>query len=1286
MRHAVLLLYALAAAIFAAVHADLLPNVSSDVSDTCNKTSLAYFMVKTYQGTAFYDEFVAACNNKSSDFLFKNATVLTKQLAYVDSLADKTEAEYRRLAIPSFPKCGVLYACPPGPCSVYDVHFQSKGSIDTSLPQFQFESQGMCGPAFGVQGLKRKTNTLVPPIVDTATSESMPSLYEDGVLVFDPASPSTAGYVPALGNIVNKNPYWYYTTVPAWETDSNNKNSINQKNCYSYPNVDGLSSHNVSQRPYKIPEYAINDKTPAYGDFNSYIQDGNGYSDPDFTDVYPQTISFNITDNVSEFVDAQLARFQTTCDLSQCSWLPVARPMSIKDKISNNIKQTRVEIYKTLNCINIELARAWLQSEKNYVLPTSCFNSSYTINSTTMQHYYKFYNVSSKNNYYWTTLLEGKGSYNTLPDFQCTTKRNRYRISDMAHHFLNELEDKDSSAATQRRFSAALMYECFAKNLSHNLFQQCIKKDRATLGNKKDDGLYFSRGANFATESTQDKIGYGMLLAYYYYYDDTGFVFSNMTVQDGYFAASDPYTSQTEQYEPVQAAVGGYPPLVPNTYMTQNASILNDFKKSESAACNCNNEPIIYAWLDLPWFGLPQAYNDSNVVEKPGPADGAYSATLLRESSYSWASDAAGDSRDGLPIGLYVPSNKRHGRNFVIRERNFLTADTTPGATLLNQTLADAYFLKPASPSEDVLQNQLLYNVANYSADNKSQYPYAHRTLTFEYGACMKPPYGQVSSFELDAATFAARFNNSCNSDFTECTVREASLMGYCDKIKSTADASPMYPYCFDDPLTYAQRETLCSSNIAQNIVLAQVLGVRAPSNVCNSESKTCLIIPEEPDHSLSAVLTSSEYNVGDNYTILITPFNWTIATAFTSQQRYYYPTSNISDIYTIPSNDTTWLNMQAVLDTDFKLLYNQSAGPKATIKAIDAVCAVVNTSFSNQTSTYTIPYLSTMDFPFTTDFVYPRHNIAQIPVMHNNIVIRSAATGMPIKVQPAPTVTNGNTPCTFLYVGAKNMTLNHTTFDMTNCYEGTAGIDAAAIVFGGSDVSHSSITIDYASDANIRTPVIFAGDDTMHFAKSQSVTANNVLLNMQQLSAESRVSLPDSVSSDYDAGAARTVGSIYINMTHNNSKYIKVIQQMQRNKTLVWQSVRKDANISFLDVSKYTNVFGDNVLQLVFPENKNRKHLSTVIFTLSLIIIVFVMGQFAFALLHRTESNTITPEIVAGTNIAATMSAFGPVLHDTKQQQRWIVSSLVRRRRNAVSADVNKVMEYAREVSAGET
>lgn len=1283
--------------------ADPTLTVNSSVASACEPGSLAYYLVKIQLDKDNFDEFVTSCADPEGSFAWLNATVTTTAPKAVTGLASTADSVERRLATPSFPKCGDLYACPPGPCSVYDVGYQNGYNVDPTSATFALQTKGMCGPTFNVQSINRATNVLTPASVDSDTSEAFPSLYEDGVLIFDPATPGSPSLVPALGNLFNRNPQWYYRSTPAWESASNNPDNINWINCGSW---------HANKAPQHWPPSALHATTPEYGNFVDYAQNKGSFNDTRMKNVYPQTMPY--ANNRTDFVLKQLD-YKNACDLSQCYWLPQARELQVG---RHNTATAYTEMHQTVNCVLIEILRAqlpetWSESQR----PASCFpdngeTSAFARPWDPAHNLFKDsnfqpFNVAFKlaissealpDQWYKAFKLEDCSPQNNAdgtclqdkPPFVCTSQA--FKLTTLGSYILGS----SKGGSTVRRIKRTTFYECFALNTPYTTtwesFQACLRDSFTTV----------SSHTNFNKDKyspSKDYLAYIVFMAYTRFFETTWYdagandkinaadaatiqnIFKGINISfvmnDGLFAIdigdSDsqaaaernrPVTSSvsgTKKIQPMTNAVDGFPPSVPATFIMHNASILNDFQKSESAACNCNNEGIIYAWLDLPWFSdLPEAYTAaSSPIVFPASDSAAYSATALRESAYSWASDAGGDFRDGLPIGLYVPSSRRYGRNFITYERNYLSLQetTTAGINSLDQTLANDYLFSPGSPNATVLQNELVFNVTAFQSQR-----HATRKLTYRYGSCMKPPYGQISSFELDAANFSKLYTN-CTADLKSCIIEEESLMGYCDPVQAMLDEDRKLPYCFDDPLTYAQRQTLCTSKLAKHIVLARVLVTRSAEHVCNSDSKTCLVIPEEPVHALSTVLSSEKvYGNLDGYTILVAPFNWTMATMLTSGIRYAYPTSNKSDIATIDEDDTTWLGMESMAEEYFEALYDQSKGSAFVIEAVDSMCRVLNTSYDAKTNAYTIPYLRGVVPTITPKYVFPRHALAQVPVTYDNVALASATTTQPLRVQPAYSATNGDTPCTFVYVAGSNFSLAATNVDMTFCNPSTAGIDAAAVVFGGSNVSQARIHLDYApNSANIRTPVIFAGDDTMHFPKSKTVNASMVRIAMAQPTADARLKGNAGQIDVYDIGAARAFGTVYVEMPKNpavpagTNTTIRTIEQLLVNTTLTWVPVTPGTNVSRLDVSQYTKVYGDNVLQLVFPESKAKKHGSTVIFACSLIGIVFVLGELTRAYLDKDRMAALEANATIGDNHIKD-TAFGKEAENSKTGERILV------------------------------
>jgi len=682
---------------------------------------------------------------------------------------------------------------------------------------------------------------------------------------------------------------------------------------------------------------------------------------------------------------------------------------------------------------------------------------------------------------------------------------------------------------------------------------------------------------------------------------------------------------ETSTYTPLQFALSGYP-LAPVATLALNASILNSYTKSESAACNCGNQGIQYAFLDLPWSAIIEGNEkgDADMVAFFGnfsagyisSSDLNYSSTALRQSSYSWNDPATGDFRDGMPIGLYIPSSRRFDRNFTTIERDFLRNKTRIEDTAefeLSEELAEIYYAGDKAPERGPLTEDLLF-----TGPPSDSLPYKTRTITYQYGACMKPPYGQYSSFEYSHDDFHTLFPN-CNYDDDECYVTEESLIGYCEEIPDMS-GSKRLGYCFDDPLSYANRQKLCQNPRAKNIVLAQTLGVRSPPNICSKTSKTCLVIPGEPGASINAILTSPDvYGDLSGYTLLVTPFNYSIATAITAAGRHMYPAGNLNGMIRVDDNNTTLLGTAAVDTEDFRALYDQTKGVDNTIASIDKIVGILQPD-PNVTS-FEFPYITEVP-EVTLDFLFPAHPIAGIVVNYPGVTIRPASTKMNLCIVPVLGNTDASpVPCTFAYIGAADFLLTNTEIDYATCPI-KSGMDASAVVFGGSDVGSSRVYVDVFNSTE--PAVLFAGGDIAHFPRATSVNAANVTLSLATYGN----------SSMFAVAAAKTYGDITLDLNNTNlngSAHVLVqpgtSTTSNANQSLSWDATADNITLTIIDVSIYTRVFGDNILELDYPQTHAQSHFHLAVFVISILIIVFVVAVFAkrwieFYLTYLREGN----------------------------------------------------------------
>lgn len=473
----------------------------------------------------------------------------------------------------------------------------------------------------------------------------------------------------------------------------------------------------------------------------------------------------------------------------------------------------------------------------------------------------------------------------------------------------------------------------------------------------------------------------------------------------------------------------------------------------------------------------------------------------------------------------------------------------------------------------------------------------------------MKPPYGYYSTFELSETAFEVLYNNCWkenkkNKPVTKCKVSEESLIGYCEKIPGL-DGIESFGYCFDDPLSFTSRTQLCEQPRASNIALTQTLGVRSPANICSKTSSVCLIIPDEPGASLNAVLNTPElYGDLTGYTMLIAPFNHTVALTLMGPQRFKYATGTL-ELMPVEQNDTEFLGVEALSEGEFKLLYDQSDGVEAIVNYMDIIVEKLSTKHTGDK--FDMPFITEVPSSFIThDYLFPPFEVSGVAVNYADVTIRSASSE-PLHIIPRTVASVSKPPpCTLFYVGAPGFTITSTTVDFTTCPHAD-GMDAAAIVFGAEDVSNSVVRINVTGTEE--PAVLFAGGDIEHFAMFPVVKANNV-----------EITLPSYTNPKlYAVAAAKTHGDIDIKCPSMiNESDVHVLVQPATSTTnnrdkILKLTVGNNGTPTIIDVSKYTQVFGNNVLELAYPQTHAKEHFHLGVFIFSVTTITFITTLFLY-------------------------------------------------------------------------
>lgn len=717
------------------------------------------------------------------------------------------------------------------------------------------------------------------------------------------------------------------------------------------------------------------------------------------------------------------------------------------------------------------------------------------------------------------------------------------------------------------------------------------------------------------------------------------------------FSESENPVPQT--YVPIKQAIVDDRKYHATSPMKLNASFLNNAQFSESHACNCGNSPITYAFEGIPLDYQPDIFARGNKFDA-GPA-----TTWLMHLGYAWAKTTMPDE---LSIGLYMPGNPSYTDNFTIVERDFL--QPTNGNTVA--TLATDYYLGSSAPLAPHLINELQF--ADVATESRASIPNRYNLTTtyrgagqrfkvskvqFKYGSCLRFPYGQVSMMELDKEARAYFYGTPTTyeneqPDVDRYSILTESLLGYCENVADGPNTPPQYAYCFGDPL-HVKRTTFCKNPATQYNIVGRAINERQIANICNKQYKYCFYVPGDPMYpTLNNILINSEISDMSGYTILVSPFNFTIARFLLGPDTYYYPVGgssvNVSDTTSsILKQSNSFVRdiygMALLTAAEFNVLSgNWTDTPIETAVAlVTSIVAKINqtqVNASDANTLYTWPVLQLHDtLAVNSGFVYPPLLETNIKIAHNNLTIRSATSTGFIRFAQVSSEPDTSITCNRFLVSAAMFTLENTFVNQANC-KTTQEIDNAVVLFGGGDVSNSRLTL---GSSNAITPVVFAGDDSLMFQQlvGASVDASNVRIEYTNLDFQ------------FAVAAARTFTTSNITLlfpptTAPNYTVTSVVQPRQFAKQGIGITA-VNVNLRIINITKYTAVFSNSVLQAEFPLRNVSQHVNYVLFIIlvsSLTYFVVSVAVHAWKIMHEARiQETTTSDFVIRNQFGTTVA-----------------------------------------------
>jgi hypothetical protein len=498
-------------------------------------------------------------------------------------------------------------------------------------------------------------------------------------------------------------------------------------------------------------------------------------------------------------------------------------------------------------------------------------------------------------------------------------------------------------------------------------------------------------------------------------------------------------------------------------------------------------------------------------------------------------------------------------------------------------------FTGTLAPNETILQS-ILFDGTRATREFKQTF------IRYEYGSCVRPPYGHLpmaSMSKADAAKLYIKSDPTATDDFW---VGENALVGYCELFNE------MPTFCLNDPMSNAMRRQFCHPAISQQIVIGSAVKDRAFDDICSAATKTCWVIPGTPSFpTIGSVLDGVFSPAGTltNYTIMIAPFNWTdVAANVMGPKRGYYmvggdPLNEKTHkrIGRLDDDDVDSYGMRAVSAATFAALAHNTHTVEELQTATADIVNMLETRMPNPIKSMSDPYVgNTAAYPLSA--IGAPHTEAGIRIVHNGLTVISSSATIPLRFARSANQFTSSAPCTQFLVQASRFNLPYVEASQQGCSR-TTELDRAVVVFGGADCSDSAV---YVNVTYAPLAVAFLGDDTLSFHQTSEtlIGTSNITVEM------------DSASRIFAVGAARASGTLRVNAS--GAYYAPLLFQPLRGEKLAAQCYNPRAvawgpcaNIT--QVSDYTDVFGDAYMKNVFSErDTNVQSMGRIVLVLALL------------------------------------------------------------------------------------
>ena len=1097
----------------------------------------------------------------------------------ISSIFGSAELKRRYISIPDYVGCGSAYACTGGPCTVIDYHYLSAINDIAISSKLELDGLGICGPLFGIQLQHVHTQERLPSYISETTANAFPSRTDTTRKLWETGKRDQVPVVQT--SATNYNPSTYYTDKEAHRTGSTNPNKLQFRQCEgkTVPAVPPvfwptrikrnekimlgagpwLTLWEINETSTTLPYSSPSTEQQSLANINYCRNDTNCKAN--FKSLIPQ---WDVRSNNFSYVP------DNVCDLSQCAWA--------LDYMDKKPAQGDIAIEAFFHSMRKAAENYYETIKKNEIYDEHTL-ADWPILTSTSKTNYNTYSPGDPGTYTrWTFKQIWKNEHfghtdNHLPQFKCSNINTIYSALTLYAPRVRKCfeQNQDQNDADTLEHNGKILPE---QGLWH-----CLTKYFGHDPHKIYAAVFTNYNAPYDMYVRQDMPhkhdvkGY-MRLTGISENTANSLAFKGMTAS----AIEDELTQYLNAPENVKVfpqswSINNGIEWLPKN-MHENASFGNKQGVIESASCDCGNIPIRYGSLPIPWDRLNRTFY--NEWAKAKPDDEKNPATVLTEMSYGWKT-AVGDFQSQLPVGLYVPSNPRFDLHFTVHERDFLR---TPEG-VASEALLTKYYTGDGSPNKAAL-TELLFNTTR-------SLNFMQTKTVFKYGSCMRWPYGIIGRMEMSAALHDEYFPN-CTVD-KDCRINEESLIGYCETVPVAEGNVKLYTYCANDPLTIEKRLEVCGQPRARYVAVGPTLGIRQPDNVCSSQHKTCLIIPGEASYALNTVLNSDRFPDLVNYDILISPFNWSVASGMMGPDRAKYLVHSKPKLEKFDDDDTTLTGMAALSSFEFNTFLSPGSVDDIQ-RAMVGIVAKLNAS-QKADGTFDLPFLD--DIPdITTAAVFPPLRIGHVHIMHKDITVQSALPAYPLNLQGDGT----DNTCELFLIASTGFKLLGAVIDQGACENVQSDLRKCPLVFGGANVSGAYIE---AEISNAPLAAAFVGHYTSRFPFVEEVCAYDVILNITQ------------TNGSHSVAAARTYGTIDI---PGGVQTPAIIQPLWN------ETINITGTNHTINVSQFTQVFGKQIMRAEYPRLIPRQSLHFILFGM-----LVAVNLFAIIVLLRRAFHPKEPE-----------------------------------------------------------